>query len=283
MAAKIVYGIDDVRLYLGPWRCAGKRIGFVPTMGALHEGHLSLMRQARADCDVVVVSIYVNPTQFGPGEDLGRYPRPLERDRELCESVGVDLIFCPTDAMMYPDGYSTYVVVERLSQPLCGRSRPAHFRGVATVVAKLLHIVSPDVAYFGWKDAQQVIIIRRMVADLDLPVEIVAKPTVREADGLAMSSRNQYLDAEARRQAPAIYAALEQARTAHEQHGVNKCAELTALIREHVVAKTSGLIDYVEMVSLDRLEPLERVEPGNTLLAVAVYLGGARLIDNIRL
>jgi len=283
MALQVARSIEDVRSFLKPQRSAGKRIGFVPTMGALHEGHRSLMERARTDCDIVVVSIYVNPTQFGPGEDFERYPRTFERDRKLCENAGVDLIFCPTNAMMYLDGYATYVVVERLSEPLCGRSRPTHFRGVATVVLKLFNIVLPDIAYFGWKDAQQAIIIQRMVADLNLPIAIVAVPTVRETDGLAMSSRNQLLDPESRQQAPAIYAALEKARAAFEEQGVNECAALTALIREHIASHTAGRIDYVELVSLDRLEPLDHVEPGNTLVAVAVYLGGARLIDNIRL
>jgi pantoate--beta-alanine ligase len=283
MALQVARSIEDVRSFLKPQRSAGKRVGFVPTMGALHEGHRSLMERARTDCDIVVVSIYVNPTQFGPGEDFERYPRTFERDRKLCENAGVDLIFCPTNAMMYLDGYATYVVVERLSEPLCGRSRPTHFRGVATVVLKLFNIVLPDIAYFGWKDAQQAIIIQRMVADLNLPIAIVAVPTVRETDGLAMSSRNQLLDPESRQQAPAIYAALEKARAAFEEQGVNECAALTALIREHIASHTAGRIDYVELVSLDRLEPLDHVEPGNTLVAVAVYLGGARLIDNIRL
>jgi pantoate--beta-alanine ligase len=283
MTVRIAESIEEVRAFLKARRGPGQRIGFVPTMGALHEGHLSLLRRAREACGVVVVSIYVNPTQFAAGEDLDRYPRTFEGDCKLCENAGVDLIFCPNDAIMYPDGYATHVEVERLGEPLCGRSRPRHFRGVTTVVAKLLDIVAPDVAYFGWKDAQQAIIIQRMVADLNLPVEIAVEPTVREADGLAMSSRNQYLDAESRWQAPAIFAALERAREAYQQQGVSDCAELAALIREHIVSRTSGRIDYVEVVSLDRLEPLDRVQPGNTLVAVAVHLGGARLIDNIRM
>jgi len=286
MALQLAHDIDAVRSFLGPHRRAGKRIGFVPTMGALHEGHLSLIRQARADCDVVVVSIYVNPTQFGPNEDLERYPRPFERDCALCEREGVDLIFCPSDAVMYPGSYrtyKTYVEVEGLGEGLCGRSRPTHFRGVTTVVAKLFNIVAPDRAYFGWKDAQQALIIKRMVAELNLPVEIVCVATVREPDGLAMSSRNQYLDAESRCQAPALYAALEKARVAYEQQGVDDCAALTKMIADHISSQTAGRVDYVEIVSLDQLQPLERVQPGNTLVALAVYLGSARLIDNIRL
>jgi len=280
---QVARSIEEVQSFLAPKRLEGKRVGFAPTMGALHEGHLSLMRRAKADCDVVVVSIYVNPTQFGPGEDRERYPRTFERDRELCESVGVDLLFHPTNDMMYPEGYATYVTVARLSEPLCGQSRPTHFRGVTTIVLKLFNIVSPDVAYCGWKDAQQAVLIKRMVEDLNLPVEIVALPTVREADGLAMSSRNQYLDAASRRQAPAIYAALEKARAAFEQNGVDNCAALKKIIRDYIESQTAGRIDYVEIVSLDRLESLERVQRANTLVAVAVHLGGARLIDNVRL
>ena len=283
MALQVARDVESVRSYLAPRRREGKRIGFVPTMGALHEGHLNLIGRARAECDVVVVSIYVNPKQFGPSEDLARYPRPFERDCQLCEGAGVDLIFCPTDAIMYPKNHATYVEVGRLGEPLCGRSRPAHFRGVATVVLKLLNIVSPDAAYFGWKDAQQCIIVERMAVELNLPVEIVAVPTVREPDGLAMSSRNQYLDPEERQAAPVLYAALEKARVAYEKQGLDAAAGLARVIRDHVASETAGRIDYIEIVSLDALEPLERVEPGNTLVAIAVYLGGARLIDNIRL
>jgi len=283
MTLEIAHNIGEVRTFLTPRRREGKSIGLVPTMGALHEGHLTLMRRARADCDIVVVSIYVNPTQFGPGEDFNRYPRTFERDRELCESVGVDLIFCPTNEIMYSRRYATYVTVEGLGESLCGRSRPTHFRGVATVVLKLFNIVSPDVAYFGWKDAQQAILLQRMVEDLNLPIRIVALPTVREPDGLAMSSRNQYLDPESRRQAGAIYTALEKTRAAFEQEGVNDCNTLKRIIREHIESQTGGRIDYVEIVSLDQLESLDRVEAGNTLIAVAVHLGDARLIDNIRL
>lgn len=280
---EIARDIESVRSYLAPHRRQGTRIGLVPTMGALHDGHLSLVRRARSDCDVVVVSIYVNPKQFGPTEDFDEYPRTFERDRELCAREGVDLIVCPTDAMMYPDGYATHVEVERLTEPLCGRARPQFFRGVTTVVLKLFNIVAPDAAYFGWKDAQQALVIKRMVKDLNLAIEIVACPIVREPDGLAMSSRNAYLDETARRQAPAIFAALERARLAWEQEALDDCAALKDLVGRHIASQTDGRIDYVEIVCLDQLEPLDRVEPGNTLIAVAVHLGGARLIDNIRL
>lgn len=283
MAVEVARDPAAVRAFVEARRCKGKRIGFVPTMGALHEGHLSLLRKARSDCDVVVVSIYVNPKQFGPGEDLDEYPRTFERDRELCEREEVDLIFCPTDAVMYPEGHATCVDVERLTEPLCGRSRPAFFRGVTTVVLKLFNIVAPDAAYFGWKDAQQALVIMRMVEDLNLPVEIVACPIVREPDGLAMSSRNAYLDETARRQAPEIVRALDKARLATDEQGLDDCAALKRIVAEHVASQTDGQIDYVEIVSLDRIQPLERVERGNTLIAVAVHLGGTRLIDNLRL
>jgi len=283
MPISLAETIDDVRAFLAPHRAAGRRVALVPTMGALHEGHMALVRQARAECDLVVVSIFVNPTQFAPNEDLAQYPRTFESDRALCEREGVDLIFLPGNEMMYPAGYATYVAVERLSEPLCGRTRPTHFRGVTTVVAKLFNIVQPDAAYFGWKDAQQVVVIKRMVEDLNLSVAIRALPIVREPDGLAMSSRNRYLDPESRRQAPAIFAALEEAEAAWKTGRAKNALALTALIREYITTHTVGRIDYVEIVSLDRLASLERVEPGNTLIAVAVYLGGARLIDNLRL
>ena len=280
---EIARDIETVRSFLTPHRREGRRIGLVPTMGALHEGHLSLIRRARAECDVVVVSIYVNPRQFGPSEDFNAYPRTFERDRDLCAREGVDLIFCPTNEIMYPEGYATFVEVERLSETLCGRSRPGHFRGVTTVVAKLFNVVMPDAAYFGWKDAQQALVIMRMVRDLNLPIEIIPCPIVREPDGLAMSSRNAYLDAASRRQAPAIHQALETARRAIEEEKQGDCEALRRLIADQIATHTGGAIDYVEIVSLDRLEPLERVERRNTLIAVAVHLGGTRLIDNLRL
>jgi pantoate--beta-alanine ligase len=275
--------IEEVRAFLAAHRRAGRSIGFVPTMGALHEGHLSLVRAAKAENDIVVVSIYVNPTQFGASEDLAKYPRTLDRDRELCEREGVDLIFVPSDAVMYPERYATYVAVERLTEGLCGRSRPGHFRGVTTIVAKLFNVVQPDAAYFGWKDAQQAIVIRRMVEDLNLPVRVAAMPIVREPDGLAMSSRNVYLSAEHRRQAPVIHAALEAARAVWERGGADDALELAARIRDDIEKGSEGRIDYVEVVSLDRLEPLRRVERGNTLIAAAVFFGDTRLIDNVRL
>ena len=205
---KICTAIDDMRAASRSQRSAGKRLGLVPTMGALHEGHLSLVRAARAQCDVVAASLFVNPLQFGPGEDLAKYPRDLERDRALFEKEGVDFLFTPSVEEMYPAGAVTYVTVEGLSDKLCGRSRPGHFRGVTTVVSKLFHIVEPDLAFFGQKDAAQVAIIRRMVRDLNFPVEIVVCPIVREADGLAMSSRNAYLDSQQRKSVLVLYRSL---------------------------------------------------------------------------
>ena len=198
-------------------RRGGKRLGFVPTMGALHPGHLSLVLAARSRCDAVAASIFVNPTQFGPHEDFSQYPRSLERDRELLEAEGVDLLFVPSVEEMYPQGAVTFVTVEGLSEKLCGRSRPGHFRGVTTIVSKLFHIVEPSVAFFGQKDAAQAVILKQMVRDLDLPVEIVVCPIVREADGLAMSSRNAYLDAEQRRAATVLHRALMQVQTLAEK------------------------------------------------------------------
>ena len=209
--------IAEMRTASAQARRGGKRLGLVPTMGALHEGHLSLVRAARAQCDAVAVSIFVNPTQFGPNEDFSKYPRSFERDCELLEAEAVDLLFAPSVEEMYPQGAVTFVTVEGLSGKLCGRSRPTHFRGVTTVVSKLFHIIEPSVALFGQKDAAQAVIIRKMVRDLDLPVEIVVCPIVREADGLAMSSRNAYLDAEQRRAATVLHRALMQVQTLAEK------------------------------------------------------------------
>lgn len=263
-------------------RAKGRTIGFVPTMGALHEGHLTLMREARPDCDILVVSVFVNPTQFGPNEDLDAYPRDFDGDRAMCESVGVDWMFYPTPEMMYPDGYLTYVDVEQLGETLCGASRPVHFRGVTTVVLKLINIVQPSRAYFGWKDAQQFLILRKMIADLDMPVEMIGVETVRESDGLAMSSRNAYLTADERREAPVLRRALITARErALSEVGIT-AEELRATIANIIAAESSGTVDYIGVVSIDTLQPVERVED-NTLIALAVHFGNARLIDNIRI
>lgn len=257
----------------------GRRIGIVPTMGALHEGHLSLVRAAQAGADAVVVSIFVNPTQFGPGEDWARYPRNLERDCERLESLGVDYVFAPTPEEMYPAGFSTYVTVERLSKTLCGRSRPDHFRGVATVVLKLFELVQPQVAFLGQKDAQQTVIIRRMVRDLNLPVEIVVCPTVREADGLALSSRNSYLSPAERRAATVLSRSLARAREMIER-GERGTEAILAGMRSVLASESSARVDYVEVVDLVTLEPKPLVS-GETLFALAVRIGSTRLIDNL--
>jgi pantoate--beta-alanine ligase len=276
-------------------RRAGGRLGFVPTMGALHEGHLSLVRAARAASDVVAASIFVNPTQFGPNEDLGKYPRSFERDCELLEREGVDLLFAPGVEEMYPgvaDGLAdrsvrptnvrsavTWVTVEGLSDRLDGRSRPGHFRGVTTVVSKLFHVVEPDAAFFGQKDAAQVAIIRRMVRDLNLAVEIVVCPIVREADGLAMSSRNAYLDADQRTRALVLHRSLMRVQQLAGT-GERSAARLLAAGREEIARESSVRLDYFDIVDAETLEPVEDVSRG-ALVAVAAYVGSTRLIDNV--
>ena len=268
-------------------RRAGKRLGLVPTMGALHEGHLSLVRAARRASDVVSASIFVNPTQFGPNEDLARYPRSFERDCKLLENEGGDLVFAPTVEEMYPSSRDgsvrpasvTWVTVEGLSNKLDGRSRPGHFRGVTTVVSKLLHIVEPDAAFFGQKDAAQVAVVRRMVQDLNLPVEIVICPIVREPDGLAMSSRNAYLDPKQRQQALVLHRAL--ARVQHmAERGELGATKLAAAGRQEIASEPAVRLDYFELVDPDTLDPVADASRG-ALVAVAAYVGSTRLIDNI--
>ena len=260
-------------------RQEGRRIGLVPTMGALHEGHLSLVRAAREQTEAVVVSIFVNPTQFGPQEDLQRYPRNLERDQQLLENERVDFLFAPPVEEMYPDGFTTYVTVQRLSEKLCGRSRPGHFRGVATVVLKLFEVVEPHVAFFGQKDAQQSVILRRMVRDLSLPVEIVVCPIVREPDGLALSSRNLLLSPEKRRAALVLSQSLASARQKIEA-GERRAEPLLAEMRNLILRESRARVDYIEMVDLETLEAKLAVA-GPTLIALAVWFGSTRLIDNM--
>jgi len=257
----------------------GETIGFVPTMGYLHEGHLSLVRESRKRADTTVVSIFVNPLQFGPSEDFRRYPRDPERDAALLNKEGVDILFLPGDSEMYPGGYRTSVEVAGLQDRLCGRSRPGHFRGVATVVLKLFNIIRPDIAFFGQKDAQQVVVIRRMVEDLNLGVEIRAMPIVREPDGLAMSSRNSYLNAEDRQAALVLFKSLEEARRLYNA-GERNCDRVRESMRRILAAEPRARVDYVEIVNPASLEPIEQVE-GQALVAVAAYLGSTRLIDNI--
>lgn len=275
---RILKTINEMRAASRAARASGKRIGFVPTMGALHEGHLSLVRAARASCDLVVASIFVNPTQFGPKEDLAKYPRPFERDRELFDREGVEVLFAPSVEEMYPAGAVTWVTVEGLSEKLDGRSRPGHFRGVTTVVAKLLHTVEPDAAFFGQKDAAQVAIIKRMVRDLNVPVEIVVCPIAREPDGLAMSSRNAYLDAQQRKRALVLHRSLQRVKELAEA-GEHSSAKLAAAGRHEVALEKDVRLDYFEIVDPETLDPVESVSAG-ALAAVAAYVGSARLIDN---
>jgi len=257
----------------------GKRLGLVPTMGALHAGHLSLARAAHAQTDVVAFSIFVNPLQFGPSEDLQRYPRDLERDCRLLEAEGVTLVFAPSPEEMYPASPSTCVEVTELSQKLEGKTRPGHFRGVTTVVNKLFNIMAPDAAFFGQKDAQQVVIIRRMVRDLNMPVEIAVCPIMREADGLAMSSRNAYLDPPHRHAATVLHRAVLRARDLFQQ-GERCATALAAAGRDLILAERLARLDYFELVHPETLDPLAEVSPG-ALVVVAAYLGETRLIDNL--
>jgi pantoate--beta-alanine ligase len=253
------------------------RSGLVPTMGFLHEGHLSLIRRARADCDVVVVSLFVNPKQFGEGEDLDAYPRDEARDAALAEEAGADILFAPAHEEVYPDGFSTTIAVAGITDALCGAARPGHFAGVTTVVAKLLNMVGPDVAYFGQKDAQQALVIRKLVRDLDIPVRIEVCPTVREPDGLAMSSRNAYLSADERERALGLHRALRAAEDAVRAGRID-ADDVLAAAREQL--QKSGIEpEYLELRSANDLAPVERVN-GSTLLAVAAQVGRARLIDN---
>ena len=275
---KIVSDIREMQQLAGHYRQQGKTIGFVPTMGYLHEGHLSLMRRARPQCDILVVSIFVNPTQFGPNEDFERYPRDFERDERLCREVGVDVVFYPTADAMYPRPYLTYVNVEKLSETMCGASRPRHFRGVTTVVTKLFNIVQPHIAVFGQKDYQQSLIIRQMVRDLNFDVQIDVAPIVREADGLAMSSRNKYLSPEERQQALVLYRSLTRAEELIRE-GERNVDTLLQAMKTVISEAPDARIDYIAIVDAETLEPLSTVRH-NTVIALAVYIGTTRLIDN---
>ena len=271
--------ISALRHIVTEARKNGKSIGFIPTMGFLHEGHLSLMTRARQENDLVITSVFVNPTQFGPNEDFDSYPRNPEADSALMEGAGVDAAFFPTVDALYPPGYETYVNLEgELTQGLCGASRPGHFKGVTTVVAKLFNLVQPDRAYFGQKDAQQVAVIRRMVADLNIPVEIIACPIVREVDGLALSSRNTYLSSHERQDALVLSQSLKAAEAA-VAGGERSAAAIGSLIRSKIAAVPFAAADYVEIVDADSLKPLVILE-GRVLIALAVKIGRTRLIDN---
>jgi len=275
---RVIDTIAEMQQQADQWRRDGVRIGFVPTMGFFHEGHLALMRHAGTLADKVVISIFVNPTQFGPNEDFESYPRDRDRDLALARGVGVDVVFAPSVEEMYPGGFQTYVTVEEVTRPLCGASRPGHFRGVATVVAKLFHIVKPHVAVFGEKDYQQLLTIRRMVRDLAMDVQVVGHPIVREEDGLAMSSRNTYLSGEERREALLLSRSLEEARrlvAAGERSGET----ILEHVRRVLGSGSRVRIDYVELRDAETLETVETLS-GPAVLALAAYVGKARLIDN---
>lgn len=277
---KLVHTINDVQRCVASVKKQEHRIGLVPTMGALHAGHGSLIEAAVAECDYVVVSIFVNPTQFGPDEDLDKYPRTLEADCIYCEKLGAHLVFAPSAEEMYPDEQLTWVDVVKLTEPLCGAKRPGHFRGVTTVCAKLFNIVQADVAYFGQKDAQQAIVIQRMVKDLNIPLEIHVYPIIREADDLAMSSRNQYLSPEERKRAVCLFAALSRCKEQIDS-GQRDVAKLISQMNA-MIEQRGGKIDYLEIVDANTLEPLNSIQ-GNVLIALAVFFGKTRLIDNLLL
>ena len=278
---KVCNNIQEIRAALRQAKAVASRIGFVPTMGALHEGHLSLVRAAKAQADIVVASIFVNPTQFGPNEDFSRYPRTFERDCEMLQKEEVDYLFAPSVDEMYPKGAATYVTVEALSDRLCGKSRPGHFRGVTTVVSKLFHILEPDLAFFGQKDAAQAAIIRRMVRDLNFPVQIVVCPIVREPDGLAMSSRNAYLDGHQRKAALVLSRALAAVKDPFDRGQLN-ASKLIESGTQVIRSEPGARLDYLEIVDPDTLEPLLIIS-GIALVAVAAFVGHTRLIDNILL
>lgn len=277
---KVLTTVAEVKEYAKAQKDSGKIIGLVPTMGALHEGHLTLMREARKSSDVVIASVFVNPTQFGPNEDFDAYPRQFEQDRQKMESVGVDAVFHPEPQEMYPNGYCTYVNVEGdFTKKLCGGKRPGHFRGVATVVTKLFNLTRADKAFFGQKDAQQVTVIRRFVDDLNINVEINMVPIVREDSGLARSSRNAYLSPEEKEAALVLSRSLFAAKKAYDQ-GEKDVATLKKIVVDTLKAEPMSNIDYVELYSFPALEEIQQVT-GESLLAIAVYIGKTRLIDNI--
>jgi len=274
-----VSSIDAVREAVGSARVQGRSIGLVPTMGALHDGHVSLIRAARAETGFTVVSIFVNPAQFGPNEDFTRYPRPIEKDLEICRTEAVDLVFAPEVPTIYPAEFRTFAEVQQLQDVLEGASRPGHFRGVTTVVLKLLNIVQPDIAYFGQKDAQQARIIQQMVRDLDLPVQLRICPIVREPDGLALSSRNQYLSPEERKHATVLYQVLQEARELIEA-GEQDAAALKLRLEARIRNTPGAVADYVALVSPDSFQPVHDLA-GDVLIALAVRFGRTRLIDNL--
>ena len=277
---KVITSVAGMKSLARQWKKEGKKVGFVPTMGYLHEGHLSLVRESKKRADVTVVSIFVNPAQFGPNEDFKKYPRDLEKDSAYLEQAGVDCLFYPDAAEIYPPGYRTYVEVRGLQDRLCGKSRPGHFQGVATVILKLFDIVGPDLAFFGAKDAQQVLIIEKMAADLDLGTEVVTCPIVRDPDGLALSSRNAYLSSEERKAALVLSRSLRWAERAISA-GERDAAKVIAGIRSLIEAEPLARVDYVEAVDPLDLDSVAEIR-GDVLIVLAVFVGSTRLIDNIR-
>ena len=280
--AKVIRKSEEMRRLVEEARADGRTVGLVPTMGYFHGGHLGLMKMARGECDMVVVSVYVNPTQFGPSEDFERYPRDLERDIKLAEGAGVDYLFIPPDEEMYPEGFQTYVEVEEISQVLCGAERPDHFRGVTTIVAKLINIIPAQRAYFGQKDAQQIAVIKRMVRDLNFPLKVRVGPTIRESNGLAMSSRNKYLNPEARRAATVLYRSLMCIQEAVEV-GERRADSLRRTIEEEIVSEPSVELEYIAICDNICLQEQKKLEEGEVLVALAAKVDGVRLIDNILL
>jgi pantoate--beta-alanine ligase len=276
---KIAKTIRSVRKLVRQARSKGKSVGLVPTMGALHRGHISLIEKAAKDSDFVVVSIFVNPTQFGPKEDFKKYPRPVQDDLNACRKAGADLVFAPSAKQMYPRQNLAWVSVEKLSEPLCGRFRPDHFRGVATVCTKLFNIVQPDLAFFGQKDAQQTLLVKQMVADLNMPLKIVVCPTVREKTGLAMSSRNHYLTPQEKIDAACLYKSLRKARQMAGA-GIIDAQKIIAQMRKIITAAASAKIEYIEIVDAKTLCPIKKIDRP-ALVALAVRIGRTRLIDNI--
>ena len=275
---RVIRSVRSIQQFIKKAKLAGKAVGFVPTMGALHDGHRSLLRRCRRENDIVVLSIFVNPKQFGPKEDFTKYPRRERADKKLAKEEKVDIMFVPSAKEMYPEGYLTYIEVEKMTQALCGKSRPGHFKGVTTVVGKLLNIVMPDILYLGQKDAQQAAVLTRMVRDLNFPVLVKTCPTVREADGLAMSSRNQYLSTGQRKEAAVLYRSLKEARQSVVV-GNRLARAIVGKIRSRIARESSGRIDYLECVDADTFMPLKRIQ-GKTIIALAVWFGKTRLIDN---
>jgi len=276
---RVIERINDLKAIIRSQKLSGKTIGLVPTMGYLHEGHLSLVKASKDDNDFTIMSIFVNPTQFGPQEDFEKYPRDMQRDTKLAESAGVDVIFAPSVFEMYPDGYKTYVDVEKITEVLCGKSRPGHFKGVTTVVCKLFNIVQPDKAYFGQKDAQQVIVINKMVRDLNMGIEIVTCPILREQDGLAMSSRNTYLSSGERNSSVILSKSLFEADQMIKD-GERKAENIINHITSRISSEESAQIDYVQILDFNNLESIDNLI-GKVLIALAVKFGRTRLIDNI--